>query len=103
MPSWGHWACEHPSDEDHSGLRKRRRQCSETHLSRRVAAILRPAVAQPLQTLVGMSARGNSRLNWTALVMSGLPPAATVARTSQIGGFVPKGNIRTFAPESLRV
>jgi hypothetical protein len=36
---------EHPSDEDHRGLRKRRRQCSETRLSRWVAAILRYAVA----------------------------------------------------------
>ena len=27
------------------------------------------------------------------LVMSGLPPIATVARTSQIGGFVPRCDI----------
>jgi hypothetical protein len=25
MPAWGHWHAEHPCDEDHRGLRKRRR------------------------------------------------------------------------------
>lgn len=41
-------------------MRKRRRQCSETRLSRRVTAILRHAVAQLLQTLFGMSAGGQN-------------------------------------------
>jgi hypothetical protein len=38
-----------------------------------------------------MSGLGHSRLNLAAPIMSGLPPVATVARTSQIGGFVPIG------------
>jgi hypothetical protein len=39
MPAWAIGHAEHPSEEDHRGLRKRRRQCSETRLSRRVTAI----------------------------------------------------------------
>jgi hypothetical protein len=48
-----------------------------------------------------MSQLGHSRLNWAALVMSGLPPVATVARTSQIGAFVPKPDPSAF--EGARV
>jgi len=40
------------------------------------------------QSLRLMSEMGHLRLNWAALVMSGLPPVATVAKTSKIGSFV---------------
>jgi hypothetical protein len=43
-----------------------------------------------------ISEMGHSRLNWVSLVMSGLPPVATVARISQIGAFVPKPDPSAF-------
>ena len=37
------------------------------------------------------SVEDHSRPNWAVLVMSGLPPVATVERTSRFGSFVPPG------------
>jgi hypothetical protein len=36
-----------------------------------------------------MTALGQSRPNWAVRVTSGLPPVATVERTSRFGSFVP--------------
>jgi hypothetical protein len=40
-----------------------------------------------------MSQMGQSQPNWAARAMSGLPPIATVLRTSQVVRFVPMGDI----------
>lgn len=47
-------------------------------------------------TRASMSERGQSRPNPIFWAMSGLPPVATELRTSEIGSFVPEGDIGRF-------
>jgi hypothetical protein len=50
----------------------------------------------------GTTALGHSRPSWAVRVMSGLPPIASVERTSRFGSFVPRAGVISLARSKRR-